>query len=382
MVSLPCACGPASGTFCPRPVEKFADPRLVAPHQVTGRVNRDCFLHEHGDTVAEGEQRREVVGHHHDGDAQALVQLEDQRIDAAGDQGIESGCRLIEKKNAWVEGQRSRQRGPFDHAARQLGGKLDPGIGGQTGERELHRGDHLLLLRRQIGMLAHGNHDVLGHREGGEQRALLKQHADQRGLFRRTDRPDRLVAQKNVPGVRPAQAGERLEQNRFPRTRRAYDADDFARKDIEVNFVVHDLLAKAVDDATRRKYRLPGRLLSAHMPSCSNKIENNASSTMTRKIALTTARVVSWPTLSAEPVTLSPCMQPMTPMKKAKIGALKRPTKRSQPSTAFWTRSRYCSGDTSRSDREIIAPPSKPIMSEKNASSGRAITRAINRGTT
>src|SRR5208282_2119156 len=231
-------------------------------------------------------------------------------------------------------------------------------------------------------MLAHGSHDVLYHRERGEQRTLLKQHADERGLFCRTDRPDPLVAQENVPGVRPAQAGERLEQNRFPRTRRAYNADDFAWKDIEVDLVVHDLLAKAVDDAARREYRFTGRLLGAHMPSRSNKMENNASSTMTRKIALTTARVVSWPTLSADPVTLSPCMQPMTPMKKAKIGALNRPTKRSQPSTAFRTRSRYCSADTSRSDREIIAPPSKPIMSEKNASSGRAITRAINRGTT
>ena len=62
-------------------------------------------------------------------------------------------------------------------------------------------------------------------------------------------------------------------------------------------------------------------------------MENNASSTITRKIDFTTARVVSRPTLSAEPLTRSPCMQPMTAMKKAKIGALNRPTKRSLPST-------------------------------------------------
>src|SRR5437899_888335 len=67
----------------------------------------------------------------------------------------------------------------------------------------------------------------------------------------------------------------------------------------------------------------------AHRPSFSNRMENSASSTMTRKIALTTARVVSRPTDSADPLTRSPCMQPMTAMKKAKMGALKRPTKRS-----------------------------------------------------
>src|ERR1700676_5603328 len=130
-------------------------------------------------------------------------------------------------------------------------------------------------------------------------------------------------------------AGERPEQNRFARPRSASDADDLAGQDVDADFLVHFLLAEAVDDASRGKERLPVLLRSrAHMPSFSNRIENNASSTITTKIALTTARVVSPPTLSADPRTLSPCMQPITAIRKPKTGALTRPTNKSFASTA------------------------------------------------
>src|SRR5205807_8479656 len=120
-------------------------------------------------------------------------------------------------------------------------------------------------------------------------------------------------------------AGERLEQNRFARSRSTRDADDLAGQDIEADLVMHHLLAEAVDDAARGKKRLAVLLLpGAHIPSFSNRLENNASSTITTKIALTTARGVSPPTLSADPRTLRPCMQPITAIRKPKIGALKK----------------------------------------------------------
>src|SRR3982075_1343029 len=130
-------------------------------------------------------------------------------------------------------------------------------------------------------------------------------------------------------------AGKRLEQNRFARPRSTGNADDFAGQDVEADLVMHHLLAEAVDDASRGENRLAVLLRSrAHMPSFSNRMENNASSTITTKIALTTARVVSPPTLSADPRTLSPCMQPITAIRKPKTGALKRPTNKSRASTA------------------------------------------------
>ena len=135
-------------------------------------------------------------------------------------------------------------------------GKLDAGVGRQAGKRQLHRRDPFLLFGRQIGVLAHRQHDVLRHRQRREQRALLEQHADQRRLFRRAERLDRLAVEQHLAGVRPVQADERLEQHRLARSRAAGDADDFAGHDVEADLVVHHLLAEAVDDAARGEDRL------------------------------------------------------------------------------------------------------------------------------
>src|SRR5438046_1494992 len=228
--------------------------------------------------------------------------------------------------------------------------------------------------------------EVMGDDDDGNPQALVQapdQRVDKQSLFRRTDLVDRLAVHKNLAAIWPMQAGERLEQDRFARPRAAGDAEDFPAQDVETDLVVYFLLAEPVDDVSRRQNGLGMRLsLGAHRPSFSKRMENNASSTITTKIALTTARVVSRPTLSAEPLTLSPCMQPMMAIRKPKTGALTRPTKRSLPSTAWCTRSMYCSGDTCSSELEIIAPPSKPMMSEKNVSSGSVMTSPINRGTT
>src|SRR5471032_872140 len=183
-------------------------------------------------------------------------------------------------------------------------------------------------------MLAYRQHDVLRDRQRGKQCALLKQHADEQGFFRRADGLHRLAVEENFAGIRLVQAGKRFEQHRFAGTRSARDADDFAAQNIEAQLVVYDLLAEPVDDAPRRQDRFGMRRgPRGHTPVFSNRMEKNASNTMTRKIDFTTARVVSRPTLSAEPLTRSPCMQLMMAMQKAKIGALKRPTKRSLPST-------------------------------------------------
>src|SRR5262249_22181262 len=146
---------------------------------------------------------------------------------------------------------------------------------------------------------------------------------------------DRPARQQHAPGLRPVQPGQRPQQHRLAGARAAGDAQHLARHHVQAQVVVHALRAKAVDDAAGAEQ---GRRL--HSPTFSKNTENSASSTITRKIALTTARVVSRPTLSAEPAMRSPCMQPITPMKKANTGAFARPTKRSLLSTALCTRSR------------------------------------------
>src|SRR6476469_8492336 len=143
-------------------------------------------------------------------------------------------------------------------------------------------------------MLSQRQHDVGCDRERREQRALLEKNPDQRSLFRRGERFDRLAVQQHLAGVRPVQADQRLQQYRLTLPRTPGDAEDLARLHVEADPVVNLLLAEAVDDASRRQDR-PAMLrgLRTHRLSFSKRIENNASSTITRKIALTTARVVS-----------------------------------------------------------------------------------------
>src|SRR6185503_12834903 len=156
------------------------------------------------------------------------------------------------------------------------------------------------------------------------------------------------------------------EEHRLACPRAARDADDFSGQDVEVQLVVHQLLAEPVDDASCAEDRLAlGRGPGVHTPIFSNRIEKKASSAITRKIDFTTARVVSRPMLSAEPLTLSPCMQLTIAMRNAKTGALTRPTNRSLRSMTCGRREKYCAGETPSCARAIAAPPASPMRSEK-----------------
>src|SRR5437763_6882518 len=140
--------------LCPRPVQKFAYPRMAGAHQVVNGPDGNLLVDQNGDAAANGEQRREVVRNDHDGNAEAPVQLLDEAVDAARDDRIEIGGRLVEKKHPWIERERARQRSAFDHAAGKLRRRLDTALRSQSRQLELHRRDPLLLVCRQVGVLA------------------------------------------------------------------------------------------------------------------------------------------------------------------------------------------------------------------------------------
>src|ERR1022692_4973378 len=114
MVSLPCCCCASLRAFRSRTMEQFMYPRLVGLHQLIQRPDGDFLVDKNGDSVADGKERGQIVCNDEDGDPQALVQLEDQRVDAAGGERIEIRGRLIKKKNPRVERERPRQRGTFN----------------------------------------------------------------------------------------------------------------------------------------------------------------------------------------------------------------------------------------------------------------------------
>src|SRR5207253_2006939 len=121
----------------PRTVQKFVYPRLVGPHQLGERSDNDLPVDQHGDSAADGKQCREIVGDNDDGDAQALVELLNQRVDTAGGQWIEVGGRLVEEQYPRVERERPCKRRTLDHAAGKLGGQLDATVARQAGKLEL-----------------------------------------------------------------------------------------------------------------------------------------------------------------------------------------------------------------------------------------------------
>src|SRR5258708_3392041 len=356
-------------------MEEVADPWLLRALELAHGPHGDLALGQHRDARADREERGEVVGDDHHGDAEALVQLRDEVVDAARREGVQVGGRLVEEEDARVERERAGEGGALHHAAGELRRKLDRAVRRQPRELDLHRGDALLLLGLELGVFAQRQHHVLRHRERREERALLEEHADERRALGFAQVLGWFAGDRDLAAVGPPEPRERLQQYRLARARAAGDADDLARQDIEAHLVVHFLLAEAVDDVARGEDRV-------HNPTFSKKIENNASSTITRNIAFTTARVVSLPTLSADPLTRSPCMQPMTAITTANTGALTRPTKRSLWSIACGRRSKYCPGETWSSASEIAAPPTRPITSEKKVRRGSVMTRPIRRGTT
>ena len=136
---------------------------MVGLHQLVRRVDGYFPVNQHGDAAADGKEGREVVRDDDDGHAEAVVQLPDQRVDAAGGDRVEIGSRFVKKQDLRVERERSRERSAFHHAAGQRGGKLDAGVRRQTGKCEFHRRDLRLLPGRQRRMFAHRQHDVLRH---------------------------------------------------------------------------------------------------------------------------------------------------------------------------------------------------------------------------
>ncbi len=158
-------------------------------------------------------------------------------------------------------------------------------------------------MRRQIDVLEHRQLHVLQHRQSGKQRPLLEGdpvvRLDQAQLRRRHLR-DVLTLDADHAGLRALQSQNAPEQHRLARARAADDAEHLVFIDLHVQAVVHQLGAEAVDQSANLQDRVP------HMSSSMNSTANAASARMTRKIAWTTATVVSRPSSREEPRTCMP----------------------------------------------------------------------------
>mmetsp|Transcript_29380 Transcript_29380/g.57331 ORF Transcript_29380/g.57331 Transcript_29380/m.57331 type:complete len:217 (+) Transcript_29380:924-1574(+) len=124
------------------------------------------------------------------------------------------------------------------------------------------------------------------------------------------------------------------------------------------------------------------RVSHIHTPNCAKKIENNASSAITRKMPCTTLEVVRCPTLVELPFTWKACQQATTPITSAKNGAFTMPTRRCFTAMLSCRRVRNMPGFTSRLTQLISAPPNRPNRLATKPKSGNMINSASTRGTT
>src|SRR5690606_37445242 len=127
------------------------------------------------------------------------------------------------------------------------------------------------------------------------------------------------------PDASPAgapQADNGAQQHRFARARTADHAEDLTREGVQIQVLVHGLLAEAVDQPADRHQ---GFAFVAHQSITMQNRAASASSRMTTKMDCTTAEVVCSPTDSALPRTLKPSMQPMMAIRKGNRGALAMP---------------------------------------------------------
>src|SRR5690606_12113295 len=119
-----------------------------------------------------------------------------------------------------------------------------------------------------------------------------------------------------------AQSDDGAQQHRFARARTADHAEDLTRQDVQIQVLVHGLLAEAVDQPADLHQ---GVAFVAHQCISMTHRAASASGQLTTKMDCTAAEVVCSPTDSALPLTLKPSMQPMMAIRKANRGALAMP---------------------------------------------------------
>ena len=79
-----------------------------------------CAPVEHEATVGNGQDRRQFMRHHHEGQAEIAPQVEDQPVEPGRGDRIEPGRGLVEQQQRRVERQRPGDRRPLGHAAGNL----------------------------------------------------------------------------------------------------------------------------------------------------------------------------------------------------------------------------------------------------------------------
>src|SRR5882757_10279787 len=88
------------------PVEIFPDPGMIVRQQLFHRTYHDVLVEQHSDPITSRIEAVQIVRHHENGEAEAVVQSFDEFVVVGGADRVEAGGRLIQEQQLWVEGER------------------------------------------------------------------------------------------------------------------------------------------------------------------------------------------------------------------------------------------------------------------------------------
>ncbi len=177
------------------------------------------------------------MGDHHDGHAQGIAQTQDQFIQLCRNHRVQTRRWFIEKQQARIHDDRTRQRGALDHATGKLA-RHEVLEATQVDHFELDAGHDADGLFIQAGVLAQGQGHVVAHRHGRQQGAALERNPDALAhieLFALAGTGHIHAEQRDRATRRPIEAQHVPEQGALAGTRAAHDHADFAGIHAEVH---------------------------------------------------------------------------------------------------------------------------------------------------
>ena len=127
-------------------------------------LQNDAAVHD-GDLIRHLGRHTDVVGHHHDGHAVALLQLQEQVENLFLDGDIQGRCGLVRQKQAGIAAQRHSDDRPLAHAAAHL---VWVGVHPLPGRRDTHLDEELFyplpgLCLCQAGVRPDGLYNLIAH---------------------------------------------------------------------------------------------------------------------------------------------------------------------------------------------------------------------------
>ena len=204
--------------------DKFADQRMRAVHKhFRGAAFNDAAFGDHGNAVADIQSTDQIVRNHHGGHAVFVFHGINQRVNPAGHDRIQTGCRLIVQHDFRFTDHGARQSGAFDHAAGNL--RRHFGGGAPQFQQIQHGVDPLAyLFFGKTGPFPERQRNIVINIQPVQKRTALKQHPDPRPEFFQSAAvkfPDVHSVHQHRAGIRTHQPDDMGQRNRFAGTGRS-----------------------------------------------------------------------------------------------------------------------------------------------------------------